>query len=50
MGIIFIPCKSYGHPAQNSSKSYKDIAVEATLKYIDSWYRTANLRKSRRGF
>ena len=30
---------------QNSSKSYKDIAVEATLKYIDSWYRTANLRK-----
>ena len=46
MGIIFLYLVNHMNTLQqNSSKSYKDIAVEATLKYIDSWYRTANLRK-----
>lgn len=46
MGIVFLYLVNHMDTLQqNSSKSYKDIAVEATLKYIDSMYRTANLRK-----
>lgn len=30
---------------QNSSQSYKDVVVQSTLNYIDTWYKTASLTK-----
>lgn len=46
MGIIFLFL--VGHLdslASVSSKSYKDIVTDATLRYINTWYRTGTLSK-----
>lgn len=46
MGIIFLYLVNHIDTVQqNSSKNYREIAVEATLNYIESHYRTASLQK-----
>lgn len=46
MGIIFLYLVNHLETLQeNSSKNYKEIAVETALKYIESCYCTANLGK-----
>lgn len=46
MGIIFLYLVKHMDTLQkNSSKSYYEIAVEVTLKYIETHYRDANLQK-----
>ncbi len=51
MGLVFLYLiKHMGHLEHNSSQCYKDVVVQATMKYIDTWYRTANLGKVAQDF
>lgn len=44
MGLVFLYLINHLDTlAQNSSNSYEDIIIQATLKYIDSEYKTATL-------
>lgn len=46
MGIVFLYLlRHVDCLTQNSSQSYKDVVVQSTLNYIDTWYKTANLTK-----
>jgi YesN/AraC family two-component response regulator len=46
MGIVFLYLlRHMDCLTQGSSQSYKDIVVQSTLSYIDTWYRTASLSK-----
>ena len=46
MGLVFLYLiNRLDTLAQNSSHSYEDIVVQATLKYIDSEYKTATLSR-----
>ena len=51
MGLVFLYLMNHMESLEyNSSQSYKDVVVQATMKYIDTWYRTANLGKVARDF
>lgn len=46
MGLVFLYLLNHVNSlTQNSSQSYKDVVIQSTLKYIDTWYKTANLTK-----
>lgn len=46
MGIVFLYLlRHVDCLTQSSSQSYKDVVVQSTLSYIDTWYKTANLTK-----
>lgn len=46
MGLVFLYLiKNIDRLAENSSQSYGDVVVQATLNYIDSQYRTAVLSR-----
>lgn len=51
MGLVFLYLMNHMESLEhNSSQSYKDVVVQATMKYIDTWYRTANLGKVAQDF
>lgn len=44
MGLVFLYLTNHMDSlTENSSQSYRDIVIQATLKYIDTQYRTASL-------
>ena len=46
MGIVFLYLlRHVDCLTQSSSQSYKDVVVQSTLSYIDTWYKTATLSK-----
>jgi AraC-like DNA-binding protein/quercetin dioxygenase-like cupin family protein len=46
MGIVFLYLlRHLDCLTQSSSQSYKDILVQSTLSYIDTWYKNASLTK-----
>lgn len=46
MGIVFLYLlRHVDCLTQSSSQSYKDVVVQSTLSYIETWYKTANLTK-----
>ena len=46
MGMVFLYLMNHLESlTESSSQSYKDIVVQATLKYINSWYKEASLSK-----
>ncbi len=51
MGLVFLYLINHMESLEhNSSQSYKDVVVQATMKYIDTCYRTANLSKVAQDF
>lgn len=51
MGLIFLYLlERMENLKGNSSQDYKEIMVQSTLKYIDTWYPTANLGKIAQDF
>ncbi len=46
MGMVFLYLMNHLESLkESSSQSYKDIVVQATLKYINTWYKEASLSK-----
>lgn len=46
MGLVFLYLlRHVDCLTQNSSQNYKDVVVQSTLSYIDTWYKTATLSK-----
>lgn len=51
MGMVFLYLINHMESLKcDSSQGYKEIVVQATLKYINTWYRAANLGKVAKDF